>query len=117
MTNHLVVQIEDCVLNAASIRVLADQNGLEFLSCAIDLSAEVAKGKLAFAQPRGDMVRQRLKADHFDQATLKEMRARWSAGHTIAVRLPVSIRRKHAFAAETGEVHLYVRREQNTQYA
>jgi hypothetical protein len=116
-TNQLVVQVEDCELNAATIRVLADQHGLASLGRAIDLSAEVAKGKLEFAQPRGgDMLRQRLNADHFDQETLKKMRTRWSAGHTTAVRLPVSIRRKR-FAPEAGEVHLYVRREQNTEYA
>ena len=112
LSKHLVVEVDKVVIDASTIKDLAVRHDLPHLKAAIDLSEEVAKGKLGFFTPKAEGIKARLGADHFDDASLKQMRKRWTDGQTVAVKLPVSIRERDK-SAVSGEVQLYIRREQD----
>ena len=116
VSGQLVVEVDDTTIDATTIRNLADRHDLASLKAAIALSNEISRGKLKCFSPRSDAANPRLKAAHFTENNLAEMRKYWAGGETVAVRLPLSIR-KRGGPAEQGEVHLYVRREQNPEFA
>ncbi len=116
LSKHLVVEVENVVISASTIKELAVRHDLSSLGAAIDLSEEVAKGKLSYATPKLEAVKLCLKADHFEPAALKDIQKRWTDGKTVAVKLPISIKEKGK-AAATGEVHLFIRRQQDEQLA
>ena len=113
ITGHLIVQVEDTIINPNTIFRLADKAGLEKLKSAMTLSADVKRKTFPSFSPRPETATQRLKPEHFSGATVEELQKRWAAGEIVAVELPIRIARKQA-RSEMGAVHLYVRREQNS---
>ncbi|WP_425158495.1 hypothetical protein [Candidatus Binatus sp.] len=113
----LVVHVDETIINAKTIRNLAERRGLTALKAAMGLSAEVATKKFEYFEPRADAVKSRLMSAHFSDKDLGTMRKSWVEGETIAVRLPLSIRKKGAAQAQQGEIYLYIRREQNPDFA
>ena len=111
---HLIVQVEDTVINPNTIFRLADQAELQKLKAAMKLSFDVKRKDLPVYSPRSDTTAQRLKAEHFSDATVEELRSHWANGQIVAVELPVRIAKKQA-KSQTGSVSLYVRREQNSE--
>jgi hypothetical protein len=114
ITGHLIVQIEDTIIDRNTIFRLADKADLAALKSAMSLSADVKRKTFPSFSPRSETATQRLRADHFSNATVEELRKRWAAGEIVAVELPVRIAKKQA-RSEMGAVHLYVRREQNSE--
>lgn len=114
IAGHLIVQVDDTIIDPNTIFRLADKAGLERLKSAITLSAEVKQKSFPTFSPRPETATQRLKAEHLSDATVEELRKRWAAGEIISVELPVRITKKGAARSEMGKVHLYVHREQNS---
>ncbi len=108
-SGQLIVRVDDVTIEPATIRKHAATYGLGTLETAIELSSEIAQQKGQYVEPRRDSVNERLKPEHFDDKTLRDLRKDWLGGRTICVRLPVSIRKKGA-GAQAGEVNLYARR-------
>jgi len=114
ITGHLIVQVDDTVIDPNTISRLADQAGLHKLKAAMALSAEVKRNKFPIYSPRPETTAHRLKPEHFSNAQLEELRKRWADGDIVAVDLPVRIAKKGA-KSEMGSVNLYLRREQNSE--
>jgi hypothetical protein len=114
ITGHLIVRVEDSIINPTTIFHLADKAGLEKLKSAMTLSADVKRKTFPSFSPRPETATQRLEAEHFSDATVEELQKRWAAGDIVSVELPVRITKKGVARSEMGEVHLYVRREQNS---
>ncbi len=114
ITGHLIVQVEDTIIDPKTIFRLADKAGLEKLKSAMTLSADIKQKTFPSFSPRPETATQRLKAEHFSDATVEELRKRWATGDIVAIDLPVRIAKKGAARSEMGSVHLFVRREQNS---
>ena len=114
ITGHLIVQVEDTIIDPKTIFRLADKAGLEKLKSAMTLSTDIKQKTFPSFSPRPETVTQRLKAEHFSDATVEELRKRWATGDIVAIELPVRIAKKGAARSEMGSVHLFVRREQNS---
>jgi hypothetical protein len=114
ITGDLVVKVDDTTIDAATIFQLADRAGLEKLKAAMQLSADIKQKTFPVFSPRPDTTAQRLKAEHFSDATVGELRNRWTSGGIVAVELPVRIAKKQE-KSQIGSVNLYVRREQNSE--
>lgn len=112
ITGHLIVQVEDTIIDPSTIFRLGHKAGLEKLKSAMTLSADIKRKTFSSFSPRPETATDRLKAEHFRNGTVEELRKRWAAGEIVAVELPVRIAKKKA-RAEMGAIHLYVRREQN----
>jgi hypothetical protein len=110
ITGRLIVRVDDAIVDRNTIFGLADKAGLEKLKSAMTLSADIKRKIFPSFSARPET--QRLKAEHFSDATVAELRKRWTTGEIVAVELPVRIAKKQA-RSEMGSVHLYVRREQN----
>lgn len=113
ITGHLIVQVDDTIIDPNTIFRLAGKAGLERLKAAMTLSADVKRKTFPSFSPRPETATQRLKAEHFSDAAVEELRKRWAAGDMVSVELPVRIAKKQA-RSEIGAVQLYVRREQNS---
>jgi hypothetical protein len=113
ITGHLIVQVEDTTIDPQTIFRLADKAVLERLRSAMTLSADIKRKTFPTVSPRQETATQRLKAEDFSDATVEELRKRWGAGDIVSVELPVRIAKKQT-RSEIGKVHLYVRREQNS---
>jgi hypothetical protein len=111
ITGHLIVWVDDAIIDPNMIFRLANKLGLEKLKSAMTLSADVKRKAFSSLSPRPET--QRLNAEHFSDSTVEELRRRWTTGEIVAVELPVRIAKKRA-RSEMGSVHLYVRREQNS---
>lgn len=112
ITGHLIVRVDDAIIDPNTIFRLANKAGLGKLKSAMTLSADVKREAFRSFSPRPETAAQRLKAEHFSDSTVEELRRRWTTGEIVAVELPVRIAKKQA-RSEIGWVHLYVRREQN----
>jgi hypothetical protein len=113
ITGHLIVQVEDTTIDSTTIFRLVDRAGLGKLKSAMTLSADLKRKTFPSLSPRADTATERLKAEHFGDATVEELRQRWEAGEIVSVDLPVRIAKKQA-RSEIGTVRLYVRRELNS---
>jgi hypothetical protein len=113
ITGHLIVQVDDTIIDPNTIFRLANKAGLEKLKAAMTLSSDIKRKTFPIFSPRPETAAQRLKAEHFSDAKLEEIRKRWATGEIVAVELPVRIAKKQA-RSEMGSVHLFVRREQNS---
>lgn len=111
ITGGLVVQVDDTIIDPNTIFRLADKAGLANLKAAMALSVDVRQNAFPIATPRPDTTAQRLRAEHFSDAAVEELRKRWTSGQIVAVELPVRIARKQE-KSQIGSVNLYVRREQ-----
>lgn len=114
ITGDLVVQVDDTIIDPTTIFRLADKAGLEKLKAAMTLSADIKRMTFPVFAPRPDTTAQRLKAEHFSDAAVGELRKRWTSGEIVAVELPVRIAKKQE-KSQIGSVNLYVRREQNSE--
>lgn len=114
ITGHLIVQVEDTIIDPKTIFRLADKAGLEKLKSAMMLSADIKQKTFPSFSPRPETATKRLKAEHFSDATVEELRKRWATGDIVAIALPVRIAKKGAARSEMGSVQLFVRREQNS---
>jgi hypothetical protein len=91
---HLIVRVEDTIIDPNTIFRLADKAGLERLKSAMTLSADIKRKTFPTFSPRSETATQRLKPDHFSDATVEELRKRWAAGDIVSVELPVRIAKK-----------------------
>jgi hypothetical protein len=117
ITEQLIVTVDDTKINAKTIFRLADKYDLGNLKSAMALSGRVVKNDFPRAIPRQETARQRLKAEHFSDAAIQQMRERWIAGEVVAIDLPVRIQKKKMPRSEIGQVGLFVRREPNSDLA
>ncbi len=118
ITGQLVVKVDDVIISPLTIFRLAETHELQHLKAAMSLSADVGKNRFPRFAPRQDTGRLRLRAEHFSQANLQEMRKRWAEAEIVSVDLPVTIRaKKQGARSEIGRVSLFVRREQNPELA
>jgi hypothetical protein len=112
------VKVDDTTISPTTIIRLAETHQLQHLKAAMALSADVRRGRFPRFAPRQDTTKVRLRAAHFSEANLKEMRRRWAEGEIIAVDMPVTIRHKtQAARSGIGTIGLYVRREQSPELA
>jgi hypothetical protein len=81
------------------------------------LSARVAKNDFPRSTTRQETARNRLKAEHFSDAAIQQMRERWVSGEIVAIDLPVKIQKKGMLRSEIGQIGLFVRREPNSDLA
>jgi hypothetical protein len=114
ISGHLIVHMDDTIIDSNTIFRLAEKTGLEKLKSAMTLSAEVRRKTFPSFSPRPETATQRLKVEHFSDAMVAELRKRWAAGDIVSVELPVRIAKKKQARSEMGAVQLYVRREQNS---
>jgi hypothetical protein len=118
IAGQLIVKVDETTISPLTIFRLAETHQLQHLTAAMSLSAEVRKKGFPRFAPRQDTGRLRLRAEHFGEVNLQEMRKRWADGEIVAVDLPVTIRpKKQGGRSETGTVGLFVRREQNPELA
>jgi hypothetical protein len=117
ITGQLIVKVDETTISPLTIFRLAETHQLHQLKAAMSLSADVKRKGFPRFAPRQDTGRLRLRAEHFSEANLREMRQRWADGGSVAVDLPVTIRKKQAARSEIGTVGLFVRREQNPELA
>ena len=114
ITEQLIVTVDDTKIDAKTIFRLADKYCLGSLKSAMALSARVAKNDFPRATPRQETAKLRLKAEHFSDAAVQQMRERWIAGEVVAVDLPVRVQKRKMPRSEIGQVALFVRREPNS---
>lgn len=118
ISGQLIVKVNETTISPATIFRLAETHELKRLNAAMLLSANVRARKFPRFSPRQDTTRTRLRAEHFSEANLQEMRKRWAGGEIVAVDMPVTIRSKKPGAkSEVGTIGLYVRLEQNSDLA
>jgi hypothetical protein len=119
ISGQLIVKVDDTTISPATISRLAETHQLPRLKSAMALSGDVRRGKFPSFAPRPDTsTRIRLRAEHFSEASLQNMRKRWAESEIVAVDMPVTIRPKKPGAKSgNGTINLYVRREQDTELA
>jgi hypothetical protein len=118
ITGQLIVKVNDATISPTTISRLGESHQLQHLRAAMALSADVRRGKFPRFAPRQDTTRVRLRAEHFSDANLQEMRKRWAEGDIVAVDMPVAIRPKTSGAKSgIGTIGLYARREQDPELA
>lgn len=116
LSGHLRLEIDDVVLSKDTLLDFVATHGDPKLRAAVQLSAEVASGKLEIFEPKEGELRQRLAMEHFSDEALAKMRDLYRQGRTVAVRLPVEIRPREG-DRQIGHVFLYLRRAAETSEA
>jgi hypothetical protein len=112
-----VVKVDDTTIDPATIFLLGEKYELQHLRSAMALSTEVHKNKFPRFAPSQETARLRLKAEHFGDVAIRQMRERWTAGDIVAVEIPVRIQRRGAQQFEIGMIGLFVKREQVSELA
>jgi hypothetical protein len=117
ITGQIIVKVGETAINPATIFRLVERPDLAHLKSAMALSAEFHKNAFPRFTPRQETARQRLKAEHFSDSAVQQMRERWAAGEIVAVDMPVRIQRRGTPRSEIGMVGLFVKREQVSELA
>jgi hypothetical protein len=117
ITGQLIVKIDDTTINPNTIFRLAEKYDLNGLKSAMVLSACVVKNDFPCSTPRQETARNRLKAQHFSDTAIQQMRERWVSGEIVAIDLPVRIQKRGMPRSEIGQIGLFVRREPNSDLA
>src|SRR5205807_460825 len=84
ITRQLIVKVDETTISPTTIFRLAETHELQDLKAAMALSVDVRKKAFPCFAPRQDTGRLRLRAEHFSEANLREMRKRWANGEIVA---------------------------------